>query len=260
MKSFVQPGTTITLIAPYAVASGDGLLVGSIFGVAAGTAALGEPVETALVGVYELKKLGFPFAGSGMLLLRVKRAKGEAHHGQLGSFTQGLRARTRLRLRCPPRQDIGQSALLIARQPGPEDVPDMFVAHLLGRPPDKPGKECLCDDGIYCCRVAGCDNAASLDYIKAEKRREGFARACPDFVIVDEAHASVGTHKGKQQRFELLAGLARDPERRMSACAPAAPTPSTRWTRTISRRSEGSGRSGSCLRKCAFANTSAVSC
>ncbi len=55
----------------------------------------------------------------------------------------------------------------------------------------------------------------SLDYIKAEKRREGFARACPDFVIVDEAHACVGTHKGKQQRFELLAGLARDPERRM---------------------------------------------
>ena len=55
----------------------------------------------------------------------------------------------------------------------------------------------------------------SLDYIKAEKRREGFARACPDFVIVDEAHACVGTHKGKQQRFELLAGLASDPERRM---------------------------------------------
>ncbi|MDP2739272.1 MAG: DEAD/DEAH box helicase [Pseudorhodobacter sp.] len=55
----------------------------------------------------------------------------------------------------------------------------------------------------------------SLDYIKAEKRREGFARACPDFVIVDEAHACVGTHKGKQQRFELLAGLAREPERRM---------------------------------------------
>ena len=36
----------------------------------------------------------------------------------------------------------------------------------------------------------------SLDYIKAEKRRESFARACPDFVIVDEAHACVGTHKG----------------------------------------------------------------
>lgn len=55
----------------------------------------------------------------------------------------------------------------------------------------------------------------SLDYIKAEKRREGFARACPNFVIVDEAHACVGTHKGKQQRFELLQGLANDPERRL---------------------------------------------
>ena len=55
----------------------------------------------------------------------------------------------------------------------------------------------------------------SLDYIKAEKRREGFARACPDFVIVDEAHACVGTHKGKQQRFDLLQGLAKGPERRI---------------------------------------------
>jgi superfamily II DNA or RNA helicase len=55
----------------------------------------------------------------------------------------------------------------------------------------------------------------SLDYIKAEKRRDGFARACPDFVIVDEAHACVGTHKGKQQRFDLLLGLANSPERRM---------------------------------------------
>jgi superfamily II DNA or RNA helicase len=55
----------------------------------------------------------------------------------------------------------------------------------------------------------------SLDYIKAEKRREGFARACPDFVIVDEAHACVGTHKGRQQRFELLSGLTRNPQRRM---------------------------------------------
>jgi len=55
----------------------------------------------------------------------------------------------------------------------------------------------------------------SLDYIKAERRREGFARACPDFVIVDEAHACVGTHKGRQQRFDLLSGMARNPERRL---------------------------------------------
>jgi superfamily II DNA or RNA helicase len=55
----------------------------------------------------------------------------------------------------------------------------------------------------------------SLDYIKAEKRRDSFARTCPDFVIVDEAHACVGTHKGRQQRFGLLSGLAQNPERRM---------------------------------------------
>ena len=56
MRNFVQPGNTITLTAPYAVASGDGLLVGSIFGVAAGSAASGDPVEAALVGVFDLKK------------------------------------------------------------------------------------------------------------------------------------------------------------------------------------------------------------
>ncbi|SNT09792.1 DUF2190 family protein [Antarctobacter heliothermus] len=56
-KNFIQPGGTITLTAPYAVASGDGLLVGSIFGVAAGDAAITEPVETALVGVFDLKKV-----------------------------------------------------------------------------------------------------------------------------------------------------------------------------------------------------------
>ena len=57
MKNYVQPGKTITLTAPYAVTSGDGLLLGSIFGVATGTAALGEAVEAALVGVYDLKKV-----------------------------------------------------------------------------------------------------------------------------------------------------------------------------------------------------------
>ena len=58
MKNYVQPGNTITLTAPYAVASGDGLLVGSIFGVASGAADLGETVETALVGVFDLVKIG----------------------------------------------------------------------------------------------------------------------------------------------------------------------------------------------------------
>ena len=34
----------------------------------------------------------------------------------------------------------------------------------------------------------------SLDYIKSDRRRESFARACPALVVVDEAHACVGTH------------------------------------------------------------------
>ena len=58
MKTYVQPGNTITPTAPYAVASGDGLLVGSIFGVASGTAALGETVEAALTGVFDVTKIG----------------------------------------------------------------------------------------------------------------------------------------------------------------------------------------------------------
>jgi superfamily II DNA or RNA helicase len=55
----------------------------------------------------------------------------------------------------------------------------------------------------------------SLDYIKADRRRESFARVCPRFVIVDEAHACVGSHHGRQQRFELLKRLATDRERHM---------------------------------------------
>ncbi|MEC7258400.1 MAG: DUF2190 family protein [Pseudomonadota bacterium] len=58
MKNYVQPGNTVTLTAPYAVTSGDGLLVGSIFGVASRDAALNDPVETALTGVFDLTKVG----------------------------------------------------------------------------------------------------------------------------------------------------------------------------------------------------------
>ena len=57
MKNYVQHGKTITLVAPYGVTSGDGLLVGAIFGVATASAAIGEAVEAALVGVFDLKKV-----------------------------------------------------------------------------------------------------------------------------------------------------------------------------------------------------------
>jgi superfamily II DNA or RNA helicase len=55
----------------------------------------------------------------------------------------------------------------------------------------------------------------SLDYIKAERRRDSFARSCPSLVVVDEAHACVGTHQNRQQRFELLKRLASDRERHL---------------------------------------------
>src|SRR5258707_12797646 len=55
----------------------------------------------------------------------------------------------------------------------------------------------------------------SLDYIKAERRRESFARACPTLVVVDEAHACVGTHQSRQQRFELLRRLSEESERHL---------------------------------------------
>jgi hypothetical protein len=55
----------------------------------------------------------------------------------------------------------------------------------------------------------------SLDYIKSQDRRAHFLHHCPDFVIVDEAHACVGNGQGRHQRYELLRGLADDPNRHM---------------------------------------------
>jgi superfamily II DNA or RNA helicase len=57
----------------------------------------------------------------------------------------------------------------------------------------------------------------SLDYIKSERRRENFLRACPEFVIVDEAHTCVQTGNAmRHQRYELITSLARaKPQRHM---------------------------------------------
>src|SRR4051794_18973428 len=57
----------------------------------------------------------------------------------------------------------------------------------------------------------------STDFIKSERRREDFVRACPEFVIVDEAHtfAFGARDRGRHQRHELLQALSRDPERHL---------------------------------------------
>lgn len=55
----------------------------------------------------------------------------------------------------------------------------------------------------------------SLDYIKSERRREAFQRFCPEFVIVDEAHTCTQAGQGRQQRYQLLKGLAADSTRHL---------------------------------------------
>jgi superfamily II DNA or RNA helicase len=55
----------------------------------------------------------------------------------------------------------------------------------------------------------------SLDYIKSEKRRAEFLRACPEMIIVDEAHTCAATGQGRHQRHELLKGLVQNPARHL---------------------------------------------
>ena len=56
MRSYVQEGESLSLLAPYAVASGAGFQVGSIFAVAAAAAASGAAVEGVMKGVFTLGK------------------------------------------------------------------------------------------------------------------------------------------------------------------------------------------------------------
>ena len=60
----------------------------------------------------------------------------------------------------------------------------------------------------------------SLDYIKSESRRNDFIRACPELVIVDEAHtctssAQPGRGGTRQQRHEVVRELSMSPNRHM---------------------------------------------
>ena len=61
------------------------------------------------------------------------------------------------------------------------------------------------------------NTVVSLDYIKADRRRSDFLRACPEFVIVDEAHTCARSNtSARHQRYALLNGLASgEPKRHM---------------------------------------------
>lgn len=66
MKNFIQNGDMISVTAPAGgIASGEGIVVGSLFGVAAKAAAEGESVEIATVGVFELPKAPATVIGQG---------------------------------------------------------------------------------------------------------------------------------------------------------------------------------------------------
>lgn len=56
MKTYIQPGDTVTVAAPADVASGAGVLVGDLFGIATGDAKSGEDVEIKTTGVFEVAK------------------------------------------------------------------------------------------------------------------------------------------------------------------------------------------------------------
>ena len=57
MKNYVQPGESITLTAAAAATSGDGVLVGSLFGIASGDAAIGETLVLTTKGVFTMPKV-----------------------------------------------------------------------------------------------------------------------------------------------------------------------------------------------------------
>ena len=65
MKNYVQKGDTVTVIAPYAVLSGGGLLIsgtGHIFGVAVNNQSSGDNMEVLTTGVFDLAKDNSTFA------------------------------------------------------------------------------------------------------------------------------------------------------------------------------------------------------
>ena len=58
----------------------------------------------------------------------------------------------------------------------------------------------------------------SLDFIKSDRRRDDFIRACPELVIVDEAHTCASSDHGRRtrhQRHSLVSDLAQDPNRHL---------------------------------------------
>lgn len=57
MKNYVQKGDNITVTAAAVATSGQGVLIGNLFGIAAGDAAIGEDLDLVTVGVFTMPKV-----------------------------------------------------------------------------------------------------------------------------------------------------------------------------------------------------------
>lgn len=76
MKYHIQKGDIITVLAPAGgIASGEGLVVGNIFGIAAYSAAVGDPLELVTTGVLSTSESHRRRADS-------RRTRGVGQHGQ----------------------------------------------------------------------------------------------------------------------------------------------------------------------------------
>ncbi|MEZ6004724.1 MAG: DUF2190 family protein [Planctomycetota bacterium] len=68
MKNYVQPGQKVPVVATGNVASGQGVLVEKMFGVAEQSAAAGETYELMVQGVFDLPAAGALVANQGVVV------------------------------------------------------------------------------------------------------------------------------------------------------------------------------------------------
>jgi len=68
MKNYIQEGKTLSLTAPYDRTSGQGALVGSIFGVAVTDVLSGATGQFTIEGVFEINKLSTDVVTLGLII------------------------------------------------------------------------------------------------------------------------------------------------------------------------------------------------
>ena len=121
MRNYIQPGEVITATAPAGgIISGAPMMYGSLFGVAAVTAAAGVQVEIATMGVFDLpKKAGDTFApGRQGLLRRHRRQRHLDGDGQREDRRHDARGgRQRRHGPRPPRRHLDLRPRPMSRRP-----------------------------------------------------------------------------------------------------------------------------------------------